>query len=122
MKVLYLGTDPKHFKTQAEVIHYPVISIQPRPFASVQDYFIRLPSYTHLLFTSKNSVKVFCDYLVFLPASLDNKIILAIGTTTAHALRLQGIHVNHLAKNATQEGMVQTLQQLALHNSYIFYP
>lgn len=59
-KALYLGTDPSYYKAKGvQIIHYPVIQIVPRIDSCVKAAYSKLSSYTHLLFTSKNTVQVF---------------------------------------------------------------
>lgn len=103
---LYLGLDaPK----EKGVIHYPVIRIQPLEIA--EEKWERWPRFTHLLFTSKTTVKLLAG------RSLEGKTVLAIGQKTASLL--PGALV---AKTETQEGMVELLCGLGLKESFVLYP
>src|SRR5271168_4113695 len=66
--ILYLGTDPEcflHASPPCKLIHYPVIAIVPRSIddPAIQKAYHALGRYTHLIFTSKNAVRVFFDHL-----------------------------------------------------------
>ncbi|MGC1878916.1 MAG: uroporphyrinogen-III synthase [Rhabdochlamydiaceae bacterium] len=126
--ILYLGTDPTQFESQGHLrghlIHYPVIKIVPRPLdhPELKQAYGDLDAYTHLLFTSKNSVKVFSGHLTTLNRSLETKVIIAIGVVTAAHLSRLGLSPQFVAQEETQEGVVQLLGTMNLENSYFFMP
>ena len=127
-KVLYLGTDPSHYvDEQAMVVHFPLIRILPRDFSEfkIQSQFEDLCDYTHFLLTSKHAVHIFMQALRaygFCLETLMHKTFLAIGPSTAQALEFYGIHLIHQPKTATQEGMMDLLDQLECEQAYFFYP
>src|SRR5271167_1269331 len=108
--ILYLGTDPTQFeargKAAGHLIHYPVIKIVPRPVdhPEIRQAFDDVDEYTHLIFTSKNAVKIFFDDLAFLKIypsylksclgisveNLKKKTVIAIGHVTAGCLSAMG--------------------------------
>lgn len=92
---LYLGTDPT--PTFDKIIHYPVIKIVPRQR-------VELPSYTHVIFTSKNAVDIFCDRY-----KIADKQIIAIGKITAERLLRRGLKPDLIAEEETQEGIIAAL-------------
>ncbi len=122
--ILYLGTDPISYEAQGRcqghLIHYPIIKIVPRPAGTITAYD-DLDAYTHIIFTSKNAVKVFfqhhpaCDFL-------REKQLIAIGTVTAAHLAMQGFPPQHIAEQETQEGVIALLKQLDLKDAYFFLP
>lgn len=120
MKTLYLGTEPSdqaHF-------HYPVIKVEPRCGTSpdVKAAFSDLKAYTHLIFTSKQAVRVFFDHK-FNRDLLKNKIVFAIGAGTAADLEKHGLKPTHVPKNETQEGLIALLETLPIpKDAYFFYP
>ncbi len=120
---LYLGTDPTHYESQGHgnghLIHYPVIKIVPRPFddPEIKQAYAQLEQYTHLIFTSKNAVKVFKT-----SEDLKNKIIIAIGKVTAAHLSMRGLPPQHVAVDERQEGVVELLKRLDLGDAYFFLP
>lgn len=118
---LYLGTDPSHFKPTGKLIHYPVIKIVPRPFdPEIQASFEDLSKYTHVVFTSKNAVNVFFNYLGN-PQLILSKQIIAIGSVTA--FQLQTFQITPVVCNdETQEGVIDLLQTMDLKNAYLFLP
>lgn len=121
-KILYLGTDPSSYKCEGKIIHYPVIKIVPRNDLSTA--FSQLSTYTHLLFSSKNTVHVFFQQLDKLDISkkfLETITIIAIGTVTAsHVKKYAPCHF--IAEEETQEGMVALLKLQPLENAQIFFP
>ncbi len=112
--ILYLGTDPTTFEahghTDGHLIHYPVIKIVPR---SVD---LELEQFTHIIFTSKNAVKL------LLQKPLQHQTIIAIGKVTAAHLSMRGLKPQHVAEDETQEGVVELLKTLPLDNAYFFLP
>lgn len=129
--ILYLGTDPTQFESrghnQGHLIHYPVIRVVPRPsdHPEVRSAWEDLEDYTHLLFTSKNAVKVFFGHLsqMNMPvSSLHNRTVIAIGAVTAMHLAAGGLPATHISQEETQEGVVRLLQSLNLTDAYLFMP
>jgi uroporphyrinogen-III synthase len=124
-KILYLGTDPSHYKCQqGQIIHYPVIRIIPRCSSHVKDAYGKLSMYTHLLFSSKNAVSVFFQQLELLAISRDilqTITILAIGTITANYVA-KYTQCHFVAHQETQEGMIAILRALDLEKAYLFFP
>src|ERR1700733_11579311 len=94
---LYLGTDPTEFESQGRaqghLIHYPVIKIVPRSFdePELKRAFDDIDAYTHLIFTSKNAVKIFFSHLAVLKKSVRPKRVIAIGAVTAAYLSTYGL-------------------------------
>ena len=128
--ILYLGTDPERFLKQridCRVIHYPVIAIVPRSLDDphLMGAYQDLCLYTHLLFTSKNAVRIFFEHLALLRCDtndLNNKICIAIGTSTAHSLQMHDQRVDLISLLETQEGLIEELQRLCLKDAYFLYP
>lgn len=108
----YTGLEvPEKYK---ECIHYPLIKIIPRQ--------VKIPDinpYTHILFTSKTSVKLFFDQC---KENLQNKKFITVGIATAEELQKQGITPFLIAKEESSEGIVKELETLSLKNAFLFYP
>jgi uroporphyrinogen-III synthase len=124
---LYLGSDPKHYQTENQLYHYPVIKIVPRPFDAPEIRIILddLQEFTHFLFTSKNSVRVFFECLKTRKADLSvlqNKCFICVGKITANVLNQEGFQAYLVAKDETQEGIIQELKFLDLENAYVLFP
>jgi uroporphyrinogen-III synthase len=104
-----------------------VIKIVPR---SIQDPEIRrafddLDEFTHLIFTSKNSVKIFfhlLEQLHFPVSRLEGKKIIAVGHVTAAYLTMGGMKLDRIAHPETQEGIVAMLKEMQLDAAYLFLP
>lgn len=119
-RILYLGTDPTHFQTEEELIHYPIIKILPRSkdHPEILHALRESKNCTHFLFTSKNAVPIFCAYFSLPP---DNTVI-AIGPSTAVYLKNHGMTPDYIAKEATQEGVIALLETLPVDNAKFFLP
>ena len=116
--ILYLGTDPMQYQGNGHLIHYPVIKIVPRFLE--QQVFAELDAFTHVIFTSKNAVKVLFEYIK--PEILAGKTLIAIGSVTASHLCRMDLPPQFVAEEETQEGIVQLLKTIPLENTYFFLP
>lgn len=126
-KCLYLGTDPEFHVTDYEIVHVPFIEIVPRDLTAfeIKHQFDDILEYTHFIFTSKNAVRVFFDALKYYQIDfgfLSSMPILAVGKVTSNELKKYQITHQEIAKDATQEGVIQLLEMLDLDNAYLFYP
>jgi len=119
MKLLYLGTDPTHFKTDKELIHYPIIRIVPRPLRMLKKACAQYVHYTHLLFTSKHAVEIFFTHTSSLPSS--SHYFLAVGKSTARVLERYG-YVAYTPLEETQEGLMALLKTLNAEQTSVFFP
>ena len=123
-KVLYLGTDPSYYKAKGgQIIHYPVIQIVPRMDSDIQAAYSKLANYTHLLFTSKNTVQVFFQQLNDLGISknlLEPIIIIAIGQVTASYVKKYA-DCFFVVEEETQEGIVAFLRTQSLEKTHFFF-
>ena len=116
--ILYLGTDPSHFAARGKVLHYPVIKLIPRDIPA--HVFDDMSLYTHCIFTSKNTVSILKEKMPL--EMLKDKIIIAIGDVTRAKLEEEGLVVSAVAKEETQEGVVEMLKSMSLDQAYIFLP
>ncbi len=124
---LYLGTSPAHFLCEGHLIHYPVIRVVARSvhLPEVKRAYDALQEYTHLIFTSKNTVEIFFAHLKELgkdKSLLKGKKIVAIGRVTERHLLLHDAMVDFVAEEETQEGVIKLLQEQNLENAHIFMP
>jgi uroporphyrinogen-III synthase len=122
--ILYLGTDPTHFKTDGKLIHYPVIRIVPRPLqdSAVQDVFKRIDAFSHVIFTSKNTVRIFFDYVQQLNIRQIRFFCISIGKITTLELLKYGVKPLIEASVETQEGLIEALCKQDWTESKVFYP
>jgi hydroxymethylbilane synthase len=125
-KSLFLGLDPSKFLSSGEVIHYPMIKICPRPKSELLKYFFDLCEYTHFLFTSRFSVQIFLECLSRLQkpyAFLNSKKIITVGQSTARLLKTEGIYVDYIPQEESQEGLIALFERLKMRKTdHIFYP
>jgi uroporphyrinogen-III synthase len=84
--------------------------------------YARLDEFSHLIFTSKNGVKIFFSHLAQLNQVLQGKTVIAIGTVTAAHLSTIGFVPQSVAQEQTQEGVVQLLQTLSLDKASLLLP
>lgn len=101
---LYLGTDcpsPNFF-------HYPIIRLEPRPLPP--NAHAIFPSFTHILFTSKNAVRLF-------PFPLSHQILIAVGQATASLLPSALTPAQE-----SQEGIIELLKTLDLSGAHLLLP
>lgn len=109
-RILYLGTDPSRYGQ--EVVHCPLIETRPLPLPEflLADW----EEFTHIILTSPNAARILSSQ-----RSLSGKKILAIGRGTQEAVAQNCFAV---ARQETQEGMIELLQTLDLQSSYTLYP
>ncbi len=124
---LYLGVDPSHFKSEKRVIHMPLIRIVRREVDSreLSRIFDHLYDYTHILFTSKSSVRIFLTYLKLhghTVSDLADIQIIAIGHVTAYYLKEEGLTPSYIAADEAEEGIVRLLAALDLKGAYVLLP
>lgn len=108
----------------AELIHFPLIKILPTEDNAQKDFIFRdISAYKHIVFTSKNGVKYFFDYLntKFLRKKLitDDTCFYVIGKTTAEELKQYDIANIFVCKGNTSEDFVQELESLNFSNQKI---
>ncbi|NDE83019.1 MAG: uroporphyrinogen-III synthase [Chlamydiia bacterium] len=126
-KILYLGIDPTHFQTDGLVVHYPIIQVAPRSHndPDLSAIFCKIKEYTHIIFTSKTSVRLFfinIDKQGIARSFLAHMHWIVIGKVTALHLRDEGFQACIIAQNSTQEGLIQELISLDLSRAYLLFP
>lgn len=121
-RILYLGTDPTFYKGNGEIIHYPVIRVVPRTLddPQIEEMFEKLDTFTFVILTSKNAVKVFFQLMKRAGKSLQGQTICAIGEVTAFYLKKEGAKVDIVAEEETQEGLMKVLKDVG--SEFILFP
>lgn len=116
-RILYLGTDPSHFASTDEVIHYPVIQIVPRPRSdpAILQAQKQLNSFSHILFTSKHGVQTFFS-LWPMPKQAQ---AIVIGQVTAQHLARKGVSTSLIAQEENQEGLIKLLSSLIIPHLFL---
>lgn len=121
---LYIGTTAEK-KEGVEFV--PMIKTVAKDFDSfsIRHQFSDMKDYTHMIFTSKNAVKIFFEALKYFridKSFLRDKIFFCIGGITLKTLLDQVQVQTVLADLPTQEGLIETLDFYDLKQAYIFYP
>ncbi|QVL56121.1 MAG: hydroxymethylbilane synthase [Simkaniaceae bacterium] len=118
-RVLYLGTEGKK-----GMVHLPLIETIPRDFEGfeIQTAMADFPEYTHVILTSKNGARIFCDCMEHYKVKLQGKKVFAVGKVTAKALEERGIKVDEVAVEETQEGVIHLLAMEDLDDAYVLLP
>lgn len=112
MKPVVVMTQTSKIRSDlVEIVHKPFIRIQSLEF----DTHILQHSYDWLIFSSKNAVSIFYDYLPLVKV----KYIAAIGIKTAKLCEELGIKVDFVPDDYSQEGL---LENLNLNNQSILIP
>lgn len=120
--ILYLGLDPSRFPRQKGLIHYPVIRTEKILSKELSKALDLWPSFSHVIFTSQTAVCLWFEELRKRNGWEEfNKIWIAIGNATAKKLECYGI-VPLVAKDETQEGVVDLLETLNLENAFLGIP
>ena len=126
-KTLYLGLEvPAHLKNE-NVVHLPLIKIIPKKINDplVIQAFENFKHYTHVIFTSRNAVSIFCDLATsfnFPLEEIQSKIVVVVGKHTAKKLRDHQLVAGYIAKEETAEGVTKVLMDLDLSGSHVFLP
>lgn len=124
---LYVGIDPRHYKTHLPIYHMPLMEIVPRALASreIQETFRRVLKFTHIVFTSKSAVRIFFDYFKksgHTLSELKNTYIIAIGQVPAFYLKEEGVIPSYVTSDEAQTGVVRVLSALDLEEVNILLP
>lgn len=110
----------------AEVTSVPMIEIKPRQLsASEKECINNLSPYNHIWFTSENAVKIFFETLEMQgkdSRALAGKKILAIGPSTACALKPYGILPDHMPSTYTQEGILSLMKSQLSNEDHVLLP
>lgn len=106
-KMLSFGLEPYPVEGY-EITHIPLIEVVPLP---MPDFKKPLEQATHLILTSKTAVDLF---------PLCQKKVIAVGKATAARAIEKGFSVVDVAKEESQEGIVDLIQNLARPS--LFWP
>lgn len=97
----------------AEVYDLPMIEIEPLQVeAELKKEILQINDYKYLMFTSKNGVSMFFDYLEKLGKDariLWNTKIVAIGPSTAETLKTYGVIADFIPKHYNANSLVEAL-------------
>lgn len=127
MKILYLGLEIPPLQQSPHIVHYPMIKVVSKPPSdpSIQEIFKHFECYTHLIFTSRNTVRVFFDLAKNFNVSLKDincLMQICVGQRTAAKLQELGGTPSAIAQQETAEGIIHLLNFNTLKNSNILLP
>jgi uroporphyrinogen-III synthase len=125
--ILYLGLNPNYYQKEKALLHCPVIKIVPREKESleIQEVFSNIDEYTHIIFTSKNGVRIFFDCMEKFEQAqekLKSKVVIAVGRITALTLEKERVSADFVAGNECQEGIIDILSEIDLEGANILLP
>ncbi len=125
--ILYLGLNPSHYQKERPMVHCPVIKIVPRSkeCPEIREVFSKIEEYSHIVFTSKNGVRIFFDCLEAFGhdrEKLKSAVVIAVGRITALCLEKEGLSANYVAGNECQEGIIDILSEIDLEGANILLP
>ncbi|MCH9811482.1 uroporphyrinogen-III synthase [bacterium] len=126
-RVLYTGIDLSAYGGGKNCFHLPYVSLHYRTLSAGdgKEIFEKIYRYTHLLFPTKFAVKSFFYFMRKwnVPKEyLDPVFILALGNSTKKALEEEGITINYIGSDETEEGMVRMLESIDLEGAELLIP
>lgn len=125
-RILVTGTSAKRFKSMGQIRHVPMIEIKPaRSFKALDAAILRIDEYDGFLFTSRHAVLHFLDRLKKKMKNVEAlrfKMIVAIGKTTAEALKDFGLCAACMPEEETAESMVKCLRDFPLQGKRFLIP
>ena len=120
------GTSAKRFEKMGEIIHVPMIEMKPvKSFRAVDAAVRRIGEYDGLLFTSRHAVLYFLERLkkkIKNVKVLRFKMIVAIGKTTADALKRYGLKAQSMPEDETAEGMAGIMKKVPVKGKRFLIP
>lgn len=111
-KILVTGTDPDQYKDQGDVIHQPLIKLEPVAF-----HMPDLRAYDWLIFTSRFAVETFLRQV---KGQLPK--VAAIGKLTALALGVSGVKVDLVPEDESSTGLIDAFKGFDLTGRNILIP
>ncbi|MCH9610190.1 MAG: hypothetical protein S4CHLAM81_06960 [Chlamydiales bacterium] len=97
---LYLGLDPSRFP--GEVVHFPIIEIQPRE--GLEQQFEYLPQFDFVIFTSRSAVSIYAKY------ARCSRPAIVVGKATAKLCSELNIELFKVADLEQAEGVLEILK------------
>lgn len=125
--ILYTGTNPKQYAAFGDVIHFPMIQISKAeiPQEEINKIGNSVHDYDYILVTSRFGIQYFFENLDAQKIKYDKKrlSIIAIGKSTASAIRRFQIEPVLTAAVETSEGLLEAIHhQLDVEGKKILFP
>lgn len=113
-RTLYLGTHPEKYRPLGEIVHVPMIQINPVSInpKQMKELFASMDHYRMIIFTSRFAVKFFLELLQENDYAIENlktKDIAVIGRETAAALGEFGLKPSIIPSEETGEGLFKAI-------------
>jgi uroporphyrinogen III methyltransferase / synthase len=125
-KVLVTGTNPARYEYLGQVVHTPLIEIQPlKDYSFVAERLPKKNDFDWIIFTSKHAVRY------FLQAFTDNDLdirwlagskIISIGAATSRELKANRLRVDLQAEKETTTGIIDLFIERNLKGSRVLLP
>lgn len=125
-KTLFTGLDPSNYAL-SDYIHMPLIKIVPRPIKHVEiaEMFKNISQFTHIIFTSKNAVRIFFQYFWEYKgkkSTIDNMLLISVGKRTSFEIEKNHFKPRFTAQLEQQEGIIHLLSHQDLSKANILLP
>ena len=126
--ILYTGTNPEKFKPLGDIVHLPMIKLDPVPLepSAVKDLISRLDEYHIVLLTSRASVKYFFEILQkqnYELSKLKEKDFVVIGKNTAEVLKQYHLEPALVPAVETSEGLLAAmLDRFEMKGKKVLFP
>lgn len=124
--VLVTGLTADQYQDLGHLIHQPLIEIVPIEMPDDFFKFIRfVHNYKYIVFTSRNSVKYFVEWVRSVGCdadTLNSNIIVSIGTVTTAELRKYGIEPQLVPELDSSRGIIELFRQKGINGEEILIP
>lgn len=125
--ILYTGSDMSLYETKEDILHFPLtkLCINEDDAFEVLLELKQIFLYSHIVFTTKYAAVSFIHFLKLHRISikmLEGIFIIALCPQCIHILEKEGIEVNYVGRDESEQGLIRLLQKMDLTNAKILFP
>jgi uroporphyrinogen III methyltransferase/synthase len=125
-KILFTGTRPEHFQDHGEIVHQPLIAIEPLPeYREADEVLRRLQHFDWVVFTSQHTVRFFFDRLASLgwdSRALHGLRIASVGAETTRALAQKGLSPDLQPRVESAQGLIKVFSEFLTRPAAMLLP